>query len=138
LRRKVKVKKAMYEITVEKAFEAAHHLISLRGSPEPHHGHSYRAQLTVRGRELDGEDLLVDFRELRDALDAACAPLHYANLNELPDFRGRNTSAENLARWIFEGVKRRLQEANLRVEVASCVVWEAPGVSVRYQPDMAP
>ena len=43
----------MFEVTIEETFAAGHALRNYRGKCENVHGHNYRAQVTLRGAELD-------------------------------------------------------------------------------------
>ena len=66
---------------------------------------STRAQAVVQhdeSEELRRHDLAVDFVSAKKALEAIAKELDYRYINEHPDFAGRNTSAENLARWFAE------------------------------------
>ena len=92
-----------YRVTVTARFEAAHNLIDYEGGPEPLHGHSYRVEAVLESREAPAATTWPwtscppgrPSRPSRSELD-------YRYINEHPDFSGRNTSAENLARWFAE------------------------------------
>ena len=113
-----------YRITVTARFEAAHNLIDYVGGPEPLHGHSYRVDAVLESEKLQQHDLAVDFVSARNALEAIAKELDYSYLNEHPAFAGRNTSAENLARFFAE----RLQSSGALgwSRVAEVTVWEGP------------
>jgi len=123
-----------FRVTVAARFEAAHNLIHYRGQPEPLHGHSYRVEAVLEAPGLDADDLAVDFLEARAAIDAVAAELDYRNINEHPAFRGRNTSAENIARFFAE----RLAEspAAKGARVAEVTVWEGPENRASYRPEV--
>src|SRR4029077_21274493 len=46
-----------YLLRVRARFEAAHHLTSYRGAPEPNHGHSWQVEAARAAGELDGEGM---------------------------------------------------------------------------------
>lgn len=125
----------MYELSVEKEFCAAHALV-LNGAREVVHGHNFRVTLTLSGRELDGDGLLVDFHDVERALDDILKPLTNADLNAARAFQGVNPSAEHIAKHIAESVQARLG-SNGRARVTSCRVTEAPGCSVTYRLESA-
>jgi hypothetical protein len=55
---------------------------------------------------------------------------HYKDLNAHPDLAGRSISAEVMARYFFDEVRKGLgDEGRLLVRVR---VWEAPGCSATY------
>jgi len=91
-----------YRVTVSARFEAAHNLIDYAGGPEPLHGHSYRVEAVLEADKLQQYDLAVDFVPAKKALAAIAAEFDYGYVNEHAAFRGRNTSAENLARYFSE------------------------------------
>lgn len=120
-----------YRVTVSARFEAAHNLIDYEGGPEPLHGHSYRVEAAIESDRLDRYDLAVDFLPARKALEALARQLDYRYINEHPDFTGRNTSAENLARWFAAGMEASGVLKGARV--ASVTVWEGPENSATYK-----
>ena len=58
----------MYEVTVEDSFAAGHYLRNYKGKCENPHGHNYKVRVTLAGKELDKAGLLLDFRELKEAM----------------------------------------------------------------------
>jgi 6-pyruvoyltetrahydropterin/6-carboxytetrahydropterin synthase len=49
----------MFEVTIEETFAAGHALRNYHGKCENVHGHNYRAEVTLRGAELNAIGLLV-------------------------------------------------------------------------------
>lgn len=121
-----------YRVTVTARFEAAHNLIDYAGGPEPLHGHSYRVEAVLETEKLQSYDLAVDFVPAKRALEALARELDYRYINEHPDFSGRNTSAENIARWFAE----RLETSGALgwTRVAAVTLWEGPENSATYAP----
>jgi len=122
----------MYRVTVSARFEAAHNLIDYDGGPEPLHGHSYKVEAVLEAEELQRYDVAVDFVPAKKALEALAKELDYTYVNEHPAFRGRNTSAENLARH-FAG---RLESSGVlgRARVAEVTVQEGPDNRATFRP----
>jgi 6-pyruvoyltetrahydropterin/6-carboxytetrahydropterin synthase len=121
-----------YRVTVTARFEAAHNLVDYPGGPEPLHGHSYKVEAVLESKELQQHDLAVDFTVARKALDEIAAEFDYKYINEHAWFEKRNTSAENLARYVAE----RLESSGVLgwTEVAEVTVWEGPANRATYQP----
>jgi 6-pyruvoyltetrahydropterin/6-carboxytetrahydropterin synthase len=121
-----------YRVTVAARFEAAHNLIDYPGGPEPLHGHSYNVEIVLEAEKLQRHDLAVDFAAAKKALDAIAKEFDYKYINEHPAFAGRNTSAENLARYFAE----RLEEsaALQKASIAEVTVWEGPKNRATYVP----
>src|SRR5262249_50788159 len=122
-----------YRITVSARFEAAHNLIDYVGGPEPLHGHSYRVDVVWEADELARFDLAVDFVAAKRALEAVAKEFDYKYINEHPAFAGRNTSAENLARYFVERLGSATDLSGARV--AEVTVWEGPENCATYAAD---
>jgi 6-pyruvoyltetrahydropterin/6-carboxytetrahydropterin synthase len=122
----------MYRITVSARFEAAHNLIDYPGGPEPLHGHSYKVEAVLESKDLQQHDLAVDFVAARKALETIAREFDYKYINEHPAFAGRNTSAENLARYFAE----RLETSGVLgwTRVAEVTVREGPDNRATYLP----
>ena len=83
-------------------FEAAH---SLPNVPQDHkcgrlHGHSFRVEVHVRG-PVDGQaGWVMDFAEIKKAVQPLCELLDHRYLNEIEGLK--NPTSENIARWIWD------------------------------------
>ncbi len=122
----------MFEVSVECSFSAGHALRDYKGKCENVHGHNYRIRLTVTGGELDRAGLLVDFSDLRADLRALVDRFDHQFLNDLKPFDEVNPSAENLAKYISDGIGPRLEGRPARLN--SVTVWETGGSSATYRP----
>jgi 6-pyruvoyltetrahydropterin/6-carboxytetrahydropterin synthase len=119
-----------YELRVQARFEAAHHLTSYRGAPEPAHGHSWRVEAELRSATLDGEGMAFDFVAVRWALDELAAALDHRDLNTVPPFDRESPTTERIAAWFFAALTARLPSAPL----AGVTVWEGPDCSATFRP----
>jgi len=123
--------KGFWRLTVADHFSSAHQLRHYQGKCEQMHGHNFQVALCVEGRRLHPElDIVMDFKELKTMLKEVLAELDHCNLNEVPAFRDANPSSENLARFIFQGVKARLVDPG--VHVYSVSVTEGPASIAAY------
>ncbi len=122
----------MYELTVRNGFSAAHQLRGYRGSCENLHGHNWKVEVAVRAERLDEVGIGLDFRTIRQVTQEVLATLDHQNLNELEPFREINPTSENLARWLFQGLSRRLNAPGIKVsqvkvmetDLCSATYWE--------------
>ena len=121
-----------WRVTVSARFEAAHNLIDYEGGPEPLHGHSYLVEAVLESEKLQRYDVAVDFVPARRALEAIAKELDYSYINHHPEFAGRNTSAENIARWFAETLDS--SGALGWTRVAEVTVREGPENRARYVP----
>jgi 6-pyruvoyltetrahydropterin/6-carboxytetrahydropterin synthase len=125
----------MFEIRVERVFCAAHALI-IGGVRETLHGHNWRVRVTIAGSTLDADGLLVDFHAVEKLLDGILAPMHNANLHEVPPFDRVNPSAERVAEHIGlrmqAGVDAFVTGVSPRPRVRTVEVTEAPGCTATW------
>src|SRR5262249_18726975 len=98
----------MIEISQEFGFDAAHYLGN--GAPENRrlHGHSFYAEVTLRGEANPATGFLRDFGEVNAVLQAIREDLDHRLLNDI-DGLGIPT-LENLAHYIFVRAKKALPE----------------------------
>ncbi|MCL2670322.1 MAG: 6-carboxytetrahydropterin synthase QueD [Syntrophaceae bacterium] len=120
----------MYDVTIRKTFSAAHLLKEIGGKCEALHGHNFVVEVTVRAAALNGQDLLVDFREVKGWTQEILDRLDHRYLNELDFFRDCNPSSERIARFLFEQLAPRAQSA--QVTLAKVTVWESENAKVSY------
>lgn len=97
----------MYEILVKSGFSAAHKLREYKGKCENLHGHNWLVEATVSSKTLDKTGLLIDFRILKGKLKEILDKLDHTDLNGLPYFKKNNPTSENIARYVFNMLKRR-------------------------------
>ena len=104
----------MYTVCVRDHFMIAH---SFRGETfgpaQRLHGATYVVDLELRRSELDADGVVVDIGKLGDCLRAVLGEMNYRNLDETPEFAGRNTTTEFLAREIFDRVVARIEDGQL-------------------------
>ena len=117
-----------YTLRVRARFEAAHHLTSYKGVPEPAHGHSWQVEAVLRTGELDGEGMAFDFVEVQTALRELAARFDHKDVNTVPPFDQLSPTTERIAAWFFEALARGLPTAPL----AEVTVWEGPDCSATY------
>lgn len=119
-----------YLLRVRETFEAAHHLTSYRGSPEPAHGHTWQVEAVLEAAELDDEGIGFDFVEARRALRELAGRLDHRDVNTVRPFDRLSPTTERLAAWFHDELARILPEARL----AEVTVWEGPAASATYRP----
>ena len=99
----------MYTVNVRDHFMIAH---SFRGEvfgpAQRLHGATYVVDLELRRAELDVDGVVVDIGLATQVLHDELAALNFQNLDELPQFAGRNTTTEFLAREIFDRMAARI------------------------------
>jgi len=119
-----------WSLSVHGGFAAAHRIVGSGGKCESIHGHNFRVVLTVRGENLDGSGMLVDFGVLKEILARVLAPLDHCDLNQCPAFSGKSPSSENIASHVFMEASRELRGRGVRVQ--SVTVSESETASATY------
>lgn len=89
----------MYSLTVRDHFMIAHSFRGeIFGPAQRLHGATYVVDATFRRGELDADGLVVDIGLAAQTLKAVLDPFNYRNLDDLPEFTGKNTTTEFMAR----------------------------------------
>lgn len=99
----------MFEISKQFRFEAAHTL-ERAVDVEPSrriHGHSYRAEVMLRGEPDPATGMIMDLTLLERALDGAREGLDHRLLDDVDDLGP--ATMENLAKWIWAKVAPRCE-----------------------------
>jgi 6-pyruvoyltetrahydropterin/6-carboxytetrahydropterin synthase len=126
----------MFQVSVEETFSSGHALRGYRGKCENVHGHNYRVRVTVEGPQLDSIGLLCDFTQIKQVLRGVIGVLDHQFINDLEAFRTVNPSAENLAKYFYDEVTRRLTDLPAGARVIDTIVWETDTSSAQYRPGM--
>jgi 6-pyruvoyltetrahydropterin/6-carboxytetrahydropterin synthase len=120
----------MYELMVETNFSSAHQLRGYKGECEKLHGHSWKVQVNVVAERLNEMDMAIDFHEMKEIVNEVISPLDHSFLNEIFPFTEKNPSSENIAKWIYDSLKKRLDSGN--IQLSSVTVWESEITSATY------
>lgn len=99
----------MYAVNVREHFMIAHSFQGdVFGPAQRLHGATYVVDLELRRAALDVDGVVVDIGLATQLLRDELAALNFRNLDELPQFAGRNTTTEFLAREIFDRIAARI------------------------------
>jgi 6-pyruvoyl-tetrahydropterin synthase len=79
---------------------------SVFGPAQALHGATFVVDAAFIADALDGNGIVVDIGRAHDALKAALKPLNYRNLDEVPEFKGVNTTTEFLTKHIFDALAK--------------------------------
>ncbi len=119
----------MYELMVRDTFAAAHNLRDYEGKCEHLHGHNYTVEACFLSEKLEKNGLAVDFSELKKALAGILEGLDHKYLNDDVEFFGKNNpSAENIALYIYNELKKKVKGA----AIGKVSVWESDGARAAY------
>ena len=122
-----------FTVRCRATFEAAHHLVDYVGGPEPVHGHSWSVEVALATEQLGAYDLSVDFVPTEALVKSLAGRLHDRDLNTVPPFDRKNPSAENVALWIADEIRKAGVLKN-GVSLEEVTVWEGTRNSVTFRP----
>ena len=124
----------MFELMITVDFEAAHRLPEYDGKCCRLHGHNWKVEVFVQGKDLDATGMLIDFQVLKAAVGEVTVTLDHYYLNELPPFQNVNPTAENIAKYYYDKLTQQPMFAD-NVRVSAVRVWESPRSAAKYRPD---
>lgn len=91
------------------------------------HGATYEVITEYASDRVDEHGIVLDIGRCHQVLTAVLDPLRFHNLDDLPQFAGKNTTTEFLAQWIHQQVAAQLRgqfRGTLRVTLEeSRVAW---------------
>jgi 6-pyruvoyltetrahydropterin/6-carboxytetrahydropterin synthase len=123
----------MYEVKIVTQFAAAHRLENFNGKCESLHGHNWKVEVFLGGKDLDGAGLLMDFGVVKARTKEVLEEIDHKYLNELAAFQDRNPSSENLACYLYERLGAIFNGD--RVKVRRVNVWESDNSCASYYQD---
>jgi 6-pyruvoyl-tetrahydropterin synthase len=104
----------MYSVSVRDHFMIAHSFTgAVFGPAQRLHGATYVVDVEFRRPELDTDGIVVDIGRALDTVRAILGGLNFQNLDEVPEFKGRNTTTEFLARVIFDRIVGAIHDGDL-------------------------
>ena len=115
----------MFELKVLDSFDAAHRIEGYPGKCARLHGHTWSIEVFVVGEILDELGMVIDFKTVRNSLREVLDEFDHQCLNDLPMFREKNPTAENIAMEIFDRMSQK-------IPIDRVSVWESPKSCVTY------
>lgn len=111
-------------VTKEFTFSAAHRLPNYKGKCENLHGHTYKLQVTVKGKPDPKTGMLIDFHKLNDIVKQHILDkLDHSYLNDTLS----NPTAENIVIYIYNKLKLEIKD------LYEVIVWESPTAFASYK-----
>ena len=72
------------------------------GPAQKMHGATFVVDAAFLARDLDENGIVIDIGRAHEVLKETLAPLNFQNLDEVPEFKDKNTTTEFLTRYIFD------------------------------------
>jgi 6-pyruvoyltetrahydropterin/6-carboxytetrahydropterin synthase len=124
----------MFEIAVEETFAAGHALRGYQGKCENVHGHNYKVRVVMTGEKLDQVGLVYDFVELKRNMEEVIRAIDHKFLNDLEPFTQLNPSAENIAKYFYDELTRRLVTSANGARLREVTIFETDTTTATYRP----
>ncbi len=118
----------MFDIFIKTHFSGGHHLREYPGNCERPHGHNWKIKVTVRAQQLDKLGMGIDFKILKQQVNAVVDELDHRDLNEHPAFQDRNPSSEHIAQFLFQQLKGPLTTERYQLHAVEVRETDSSGV----------
>jgi 6-pyruvoyl-tetrahydropterin synthase len=83
------------------------------GPAQALHGATFVVDAAFISDELDANGIVIDIGRAHDSLKAILGPLNYRNLDDIPEFKGKNTTTEFLSKHIHDGLAKAARAGEL-------------------------
>lgn len=124
----------MFSVTVSDSVMIAHSLDgAVFGPAQRLHGATYVVEVTLRRAALDADNIVADIGRAIALLSEVLEPIAYRNLDELPDYAGKVTTTEFLARDIFRRYRDGVLAGRLGGDTATAI--DTIDVTLREKPN---
>jgi len=118
----------MYELSIKGHIASAHFLRGYEGKCKNLHGHTWKVEVVIENSQLDKIGMVADFAILKAKLNGFLSAIDHVCLNDLPYFKDKNPTTENIAKYIFENFKGDIEPQ----EIKYVRVWESDTASIKY------
>jgi 6-pyruvoyl-tetrahydropterin synthase len=108
------------------------------GPAQALHGATFAVSAAFLADALDENGIVVDIGRAFDVLKAVLAPLNYRNLDELPQFKGVNTTTEFLTRHVHDALAAAVRDGKLgrdgrEIKAVRITIAESPSARAWYE-----
>ncbi len=104
----------MFRLCVRDHFMIAHSFHgNIFGPAQRTHGATYVVDVVFQRPELDEDGLVIDIGLASDTVKAVLADYNFQNLDELSEFKGKNTTTEFMAKVIFDRLANAIGDGKM-------------------------
>ncbi len=129
----------MYAVEVSDHIMIAHSFKGeVFGPAQALHGATFTVAVAFLSEKLDANGIVVDIGCAIDVLKATLKVVNYKNLDEMPEFKGQNTTTEFLTRWVFDRFAAAVKAGQLgreprEISALRVMVGESPNARAWYE-----
>ena len=129
----------MYAVEVSDHIMIAHSFKGeVFGPAQALHGATFTVAVAFMSEKLDQNGIVVDIGCAIDVLKATLKTVNYKNLDDMPEFKGQNTTTEFLTRWVFDRFAEAVKGGKLgrpprEISAIRVTVGESPNARAWYE-----
>jgi 6-pyruvoyl-tetrahydropterin synthase len=129
----------MYSVQVSDHIMVAHSLKSeFFGPAQNMHGATFVVTVAFFRESLTANNVVLDIGRALEVLSEVLKPLHYANLDDKPEFAGQLTTTEFLCRHIFDRFAEAVRDGRLgdgaeELQRIRVTLQETPNAAASYE-----
>ncbi len=133
----------MYAVEVRDHVMIAHSIPGeVFGPAQKLHGATYVIDVCFMRPTLDENDIVVDIGLATDTVKQVLSSINYGNLDEHPDFKGRRSTTEAVAHWVFTRVHEAIKAGRLGPSASGLArlkitLHESHAASASFESDLA-
>src|SRR5581483_6069132 len=83
------------------------------GPAQALHGATFVIDAAFMADRLDDNGIVIDIGRAHDALKAILKPINYRNLDDVPEFKGKNTTTEFLTKHVYDQLAKAARAGEL-------------------------
>jgi 6-pyruvoyl-tetrahydropterin synthase len=133
------VEEGAYSVEVSDHIMIAHSFKGeVFGPAQAVHGATFVVAVSFLADELDKNGIVVDIGRAIDVLKETLGVINYKNLDDVPEFRGKNTTTEFLTKYVFDKIAlavrgNKLGRPGKEIFALRITVSESPTARASYQ-----
>jgi 6-pyruvoyltetrahydropterin/6-carboxytetrahydropterin synthase len=120
----------MFRLVVKKEFSSAHILHGHPGDCKRMHGHNWLVEAEVESNNINEIGMVIDFKDIKNNLKTIISKLDHQFLNDLEPFINDNPTAENISKYIYKELSKKINTDNIKV--SEIKLWETNNSAVTY------
>ncbi|CAD5270872.1 MULTISPECIES: 6-pyruvoyl trahydropterin synthase family protein [Halomonadaceae] len=106
----------MFRLCVRDHFMIAHSFNGeIFGPAQRTHGATYVVDVVFQRPELDEDGLVIDIGLASETVKSVLVGYNFCNLDEVPEFAGKNTTTEFMAKVIFDQLAKAIGEGKMGI-----------------------
>ncbi len=120
----------MFRLRVQNSFSSAHSLRNYNGDCAKLHGHNWKVEIVIAKDSVDEIGISIDFKKAKTILKEMVDKLDHQYLNDMPEFKDLNATAENISKYIYDELTPKFNKLDVKLE--KVILWETDNNRLEY------